>query len=330
MSLNYDFNQSRTNPGLFRSQLSRTHTAGVSSGLQISERTSSSLTYSFRRTETVAASATRSDEHVGALSLAHRLSPGIAVSGGGGVRNAMINGLIETESYVAAGASAQGEARPGWRMDAGLGHSVNWLPGQRGRPTDSFQSNTQMRLAPGLEASGNLLLSTSRNPAGAPGTLGPHREFSLQTGAAINAHPLRTLSMDGMVNRYGAGPSLVRIGSPSTTYAGNLRLRPSGRLQLNGGWGRTSSPGSIASSRQGSIQWSPNPSLQISGNYSHARQETRTPTAPVMTGQESWSGSVVMALTRDLTGTFRYTEANPGQVSHVRQVNATLVQVFGR
>jgi len=330
VSLNYDFGQSRTSPGSSRSQVSRTHTAGVSSGLQISERTSSSLSYSFRHTKTVARSASRSDEHVGAFSLAHRPSPGIEVSGGGGVRNAMINGLIETERYVTAGATAEGEARPGWRLGAGAGHSVNWLPGQPGRPMDSFRSDTRMRLAPGLEANGNLLISTSRSLAGAPGRTGPGREFSLQTGAGINAHPLRTLSMDGTVSRYGAGPSLVRVGSSSTTHAGNLRLRPSSKLQLNGGWGRTSSQGSTGTSRQGSIQWSPNRSIQISGNYSRGRQESRGTAARATSGQESWSGSVVMALTRDLTGTFRYTESNPGQVSHVRQVNATLVQRFGR
>jgi hypothetical protein len=325
--MNYDFSQSRTIRSGFRSQTTRTHTASLNSGLKISKRTSSSLSYAFRHTGTQGVSATRSDEHVGALSLAHQLGPGIEASASGGVRNATVNGAIRTESYLVVGASAEGDARPGWRLGAGASHSLNWLPGQRARPIDSFRSSTRMRLGPGLDANGDLLVSTSRSQVG---TAGPRRDFSLQTTAGVNAHPLRTLSLDGILSRYRAGPSLLGGGTTTTSTTSNLRLRPSSRLQLNGGLSSAWGQGITSTTRQSSIQWSPRPSLQLFASYSRARQESAGPAGPARSGQESWTGSAVMALTRDLTGTFRYTESNPGHAAHVRQVNATLVQRFGR
>ncbi len=329
-SLSYDFSQSHTDPSGYRSQVTRAQTAGVNSGLQISKRTTSSLSYAYRHTSTLGTAAGRTDEHVGALSVAHHLGPGIDVSGGGGVRNATVNGLIETESYVLVGASAEGDARPGWHLGSAASHSVNWLPGQRARPADSFRSFTRMRLAPGLEANGDLLISTSRSPAGAPGVSSPRRDYSLQSTAGVTARPLRTLSLDGLASSYRAGPSLLRAGSATTSYTGSVRLRPSNQMQLNGTWGVASSPGVTSTTRQGSLQWSPNPSLQIFASYNRAKQESSGLAGTGRSAQESWSGSAVMALARDLTGTFRYTVANPGQITHVRQLNATLVKSFGR
>ena len=43
-----------------------------------------------------------------------------------------------------------------------------------------------------------------------------------------------------------------------------------------------------------------------------------------------WLGTLTTALGRDLSGSFRYSESNRGQASHVRQVSVDVVQRFGR
>ena len=122
----------------------------------------------------------------------------------------------------------------------------------------------------------------------------------------------------------------MRGGSSSTFYATNLRLKPSSRLQVNGAWGLATSSGSRSTTYQAGFVWSPGPALQATGNYNKTGQRRVDPSVPATAGQENYSGSLVMALTRDLTGTFRYTEANPGQAARVRILNLVLTLAFGR
>jgi len=332
-SLSYDFSQSRTNPFGARSQVSRLHTASASGGMQFSRRTAANLTYTFRRTESRQGGgvpATRIDQQDGALSLTHRLRDVILLSGSGGVRSATLDQRTSTERYLAVTASAEGDARPGWRLGASASHSLNWLPGVKVRPIESFHSNTQMRLAPGLSAVGDVTVTGARGVPATAGASPTPTEISVQTAAGINSNPLRTVFLDAAFQRFRSGTSLFGDGTATTTFNTNLRLRPSPRLQWNGTWGVVSGFNSRSTTYQTSFNWSPNPTLQTFGSYSRTRQERRDPVVPSSTGQESYAASVVMALTRDLSGTFRYTDSNPGQASHVRIVNAMLTQAFGR
>ena len=328
--LQYDFSQSRTNTSRSPSLTSRLHTAGANGSLQFSKRTSSNLAYSFRRTESVGTGRPALDEHDGALTLAHRLSQAVQLSGGGGVRTARIGGRTGTERYLVASASAEGEARPGWILRAAASHSTNWLPGEGARPVDSFRSSTSLRLRRGLDATGDLSISAARSAVVQPGATRSPKEQAMQTAAGIVANPLRTVFLDAAVNRYRTGGSLLKGGASTITYVTNLRLRPSTRLQLYGGWSLTDGFGSRSTTLQGNFQWSPNSSIQASGSYSRSRPQLRDPAAPVTAGQESFSGSLVMALARELRGTVRYSESNPGQATHARQLSAVLTLTFGR
>jgi hypothetical protein len=330
LSLLYDYNQSRAYRIGSGSELGRLHTAGVSSDLQLSRRTSGSLAYTYRRAENARTGA-HTEENDGTLSLSHNLSRGVRISGAGGVRSATFNNeRTETERYVVATASADGEARPGWRLGTAASHSLNWLPGARVRPIDSFRSNTVMRLARGLDFSAELSLTAARRPVVPPDTSGARTELTLQTGAGIHATPLRALTLDSSVRRYRVGTSLGEGGSSTTSYANNLQWRASQRLRANGGWDLRRGLGSRSSTLRTSILWSPNSSIQASGSFSRTKQARLDPSAPSAAGREDFSGSLVMALNRDLTGTIRYSEGGSGLPTHLRQVNVTLTQTLWR
>jgi hypothetical protein len=327
LSTQYDFNQSRANLTGSHIMTTRQHSAGVSGGMQWSKKTSTGLVYSYRRTESVGAGLSPLEQHDGSLSIGHQLNSAVQFSGAAGVRSARINGANPTERYLVASASAQGEARPGWRMDASASHSLNWLPGIPARPVDNMRATTSMRLTPGLDFRGDLSLSAARNP------LEPRHsplELGLQSAAGIVASPLRTVSLDATVQRARAGISLLHGGSSSTSYVANLRLRPSAVFQVNGGRGVATNLGTRSTTWQAGWQWSPRATFQASGAYSRAAQETHDPTGTVTTTQESVSGSMAFALARDLSGTVRYAESNPGRSGGVRQINAQLTQRFGR
>jgi hypothetical protein len=330
VSLTYDFGQSRANPSGLLSRLSRSHTAGGTSSLQLAPRTFSSLAYTYLRTEGVGAGGTITEVHNGALTVSHSLPPAVDVSAGAGVRSAAIGGRSRTERFLTASASAQGQARPGWRMTAAANRSLNWLPGTRAWTADNFQSGTLMRLARGLDARADLSISAARRPVAPSDSAGPPRDVTVQTGAGVTAVPLRTVFLDASVHRSRAGASLSGGGATSSSYATNLRLTPSARLQLGGNWGHTRGSSSRSTTWQASFQFSPASSMQASGSYNRSRQELSGPTPLPATLQEGYSGSLAMALGRDLNGSFGYTESNPGQATHVRQVSVSLTQRFGR
>ncbi len=330
VSFQYDFTQGWADPSGTRAQRSRAHTTGATSSYQFTSKTSSSLGYTYRRSGVVGVPGSLAEDHNGALSVSHTLTPAFSASSGAGVRSAAFGGRTLTERFVTAGVSAHGQARPGWSVGAAAGRTYNWLPGSSARTSDNFGSNTTMRLARGLNVRADFSLSASERATGSPNSIGPGREVGLQFGAGITAQPLRTIHIDANAHRSRAGAATLRGSPTSTAYSASLRLTPSARLQMGGGWSLTRGFGSRGSTAQTTLLWSPGARLQLSGSYNRARQNVTGPIAPVATLQESFSGSVATALRRDLNASFRYSESGRGQPTHVRQVGVTLVQRFGR
>lgn len=326
ISVQYDFGESRSYPTSSRPVLSRTHTAGASTGFPITSRTSTAFSYNYHRTE-IPARLGSTQEHNGALSLAHVLSPVVQLAAGGGVRSVVLGARTQTEEYASASAVAQGEARPGLRISASASHAVSWLPGTGPRASDGFESGTAMRLTRGLDVRGNFAVSTSRQVT-SDGLLGP-RQVGVQTGGGIAAYPLRALFLDGSVARSRSGASLFGAGTSSTSYAAGMRLTPNPRMQTSGRWGLTVAPGSRGSSFQTSAQLALRSSFQLSGAYSRSRQEITVP-ASLASRQESLAGAVTMALARDLNASLQYSESNRGKPNRVRQLTINVVHTFGR
>jgi hypothetical protein len=329
VSLRYDFGQSRSNPNGNRDQQSRVHTASANSSYQFTARTSSSLSYTYNRTVSSLGSPSLED-HNGALSLGHLLSKAVQLSAGGGVRTVTFAGSSQTESFLAASASAQGEARPGWRLSGVASHSLNWLPGIPARPVETLQGNTTMRLIRGLNARGDFAITAARTVVEESDTTSGARARALQAGAGITAVPLRTVYLDASIHRSRAGESFLSGGNSSTSYTTSMRLTPSPRLNLSGAWALNQSSGSKGTTAQVSIQMALSSTFQASGAYSRARQELASFVPTSIPIQESYSGSLAMALGWDLRATVRYSDSNPGQTSEVRLVSASMSRNFGR
>jgi hypothetical protein len=331
--LQYDYNQSRRWADGARDVTSRVHGASANGGLELSARTSANLSYSLRNVGTTQFSTTSQVEHDGALSLVHRPMRGVQLSTGAGVRSATIGDQVETESFVMTSASAEGDARPGWKLGTAASQSWNWLPGDRVRPIQSLRSNTRMRLTKGLEAFGEASLSRTERPAASADTISAATQVTLQTAAGLRAVPLRSVTLNANLRRYRTGATLLGGGPASVTYSTSLDWRATEKLQLNGSWGRAG--GFVRntpdrSTLQASVQWTPSRSVQASGTYTRANQQLRDPGTSLMAVREAYGAWLAVALTHDLRTTIRYTEADPGLPSRARQVSATLSQSLWR
>ena len=331
--LQYDYNQSRRRVDGARDATSRVHAASANGGLELSARTSASLSYSFRNVGTTQFSTSSQVEHDGALSLVHRPWRAVQLSTGGGVRSVSIADREETESFVMTSASAEGNARPGWKLGAGASQSWNWLPGDRARPVQSVRSNTRMRLTKGLEAIGEASLSRTDRPAVSTDAITSATQVTFQTAAGLRAAPLRSVTLNANLRRYLTGATLRGNGPASTTYTTSLDWRASEQLQLNGNWGHSGGFVRNAPDRstlQAGVQWSPSRSFQASGTYSRANQQLRVPGTSLTAARQAYEAWVAVALNRDLHTTIRYTEADPGLPTRASQVSATLSQSLWR
>ncbi len=330
--LEYDFIQSRSFGTAQPGAVTRSHSATTNSSFQLGPRTGASLSYSYRLTDPGSGQPNLVEQD-GLLNFSQRLTKALQASAGGGVRTANLTTGRETESYVITGLTAQAEARRGWRVAGGASQSWNWLPGDKARPSQGLQASTTMRLAPALELAGDASLATSERPPASTIDVGPSTQTILQTGATLRATPLRTITLNGGVRRYRIGASLTSDGQATTSSTASVGWRPSERLQTNATLSQTGgSGGALPGNRilQTSGQWTPTRTIQVSGAYVRSNNQTRDPNTQLTAGRESYSGRVVLALTRDLRATFQYSGADRGLPTHARQVTVIVTQSFRR
>jgi hypothetical protein len=331
--LQYDYNQSRRRVDGARDATSRVHAASANGGVELSARTSANLSYSLRNVGATQFSTSSQVEHDGTLSLVHRPWRAVQLSGGAGVRSVGVADREETESFVMTSASAEGNARPGWKLGASANQSWNWLPGDRARPIQSVRSNTRMRLTKGLEAFGETSLSRTDRPDVRADTIASATQVTFQTAAGLRAVPLRSITLNTNLRCYRTGATLLGGGPTSTTYTTSLDWKASEKLRLNGSWGHAGGFVRNAPDRstlQAGVQWTPSRSFQASGTYTRANQQLRDPGTSLTAGREAYGAWVAVALSRDLHTTIRYTEADPGLPTRARQVSATLSQSLWR
>ncbi len=332
-SLSYDFNTTRTRGEGFLHQVSRVHTTALGGGYIFSPRTTASLAYSFRYTDTGTAGVSVLREHDGSLNLLHKLNRMIQLTGGAGVRGADVGAGREVESFVVGSATANTMVRPGWQFAAGLDHSWNWLPHDHGRPIDSFTSTSRMKLAQGLEADGNVTVGRTSRPVAAGDTLTAPVAVSLQTGAGLRATPLRTLTVTMSGQRYRAGENQRGAQLTTTSYTAGVEWRPSPKLvgttkwSVSSGFSRGEPSHGLS---QSMVQWTPKASFQLTGTYARADQQVRDVNTALAASRETYGAWIVWAVARDLRATLRYSEADPGLTSHARQVSADVSKSFGR
>lgn len=333
LSYDYSHNRRRTDGSI--SDVSRVHNVALNGGSALSRKSSLTAVYNFRRSDTDQPGVRPVNEQDGALTLEHRPTQILRVSGGGGVRSVADGNREDVESYVVGSVNADGQARPGLRLGAGVSHSWNWLPRDRARPIDTFRANAQMRLATGLDLSGDAQVSASELRPAAADSAGSRHQVVVQAGTGLRALPLRSISLTASARRYRSGESLGGDGVSANSYVVDVRWNPSGTLQLGGNWGRSGSLNATDPDRtivQTDLQWTPSRFLQASGSYLHTDRPGQgiNPSTSIAAANESYTGRLIMALTRDLRAAIQYSEADPGRVTRARQVNVTVTQSFRR
>ena len=331
VSLQYDSSQSHSNPTGKQSYTSRAHMTTGSTSYSFTPRTNAGLNYSYFRNEVVKPAGPLTEDMSGSLALSHSLSRAVTLSSGAGVRTTAFVGRRQLERFLSVSASAQGEARPGWRFGASVNHTQNWLRGVSSRPVDSFESNTYMQLARRLAVRANLGVASADRALAPTGSAGRIRDFTQQAGAGITATPLRTVSLDGNVSRSRTGGSLVRGGGAgATNYTSQVRITPSSRLQLSGDYNVSAGSDSRSVTSHAAVSWSPTSLFQLTANYNRGRNEIIALHVPLAPIQEAWNASVTTALGGGLNASFRYSEKNPRQPDRTRQYSAIVSQRFGR
>jgi hypothetical protein len=331
LSLVYDFSRARARGSLDRSQVAQAHLAGLTSSFALSPKATTSLSYNYRNTRLLGIARGTQQEHNGTAAVSYLFNPVVSLSGGGGVRDAQLGGGRNlTDRYVAATLTAQGQARPGWRMSAAATHSVNWLPDAAARPSENLQTATTMRIARGLDLRGDFSIATAKPVIVPPETTAFPRQVSVQSGVGVIASPLRTFSLDASVSKSRAGTRLTSGGVSATSYSTGIRVSPSSAFQMTGRWGVTDSPGARATTGQASVQWTLTGAFQLSGSWTRAEQEVFFLNPRARSLQESLSGSLSIRLAEDLNGAVQYSEANRGRPNQIRQLLVHLVRRFGR
>jgi hypothetical protein len=329
----YEFTQAKRDLGAGVYELSRLHAGSANGSLRLSPKTTAGLGYNIRYSDSSRPGTSSVTDHEGSMSLAHQWTKAIQISGGGGVRTAQFGDRTENEGYVIASITADGDARPGWRMNAGLSQSLNWLPNEHARPISMYRLGTVMKLADGLAVNGDASLSSTKAVGDQAESLGTANQITMQTGAGIRAVPLRSVMFNGNVVRYRPQAPLHGESQTLTFWSANLDWHASTRFLATAGWSFTDAASDKRPDQtlwRGSGQWSASRRLQVNGTYNRITQQVHDPTLAAQPIRESYAAWLAWAVNRDLSARVQYNEVDPGRPTHTRQVVASATQNFGR
>ena len=329
----YDFTLTKRQSGFGISESTEQHSAGASGALRLTQKLSSGLSYNFLHSQGGRAGSADATNQDGSLMLMYAIARGIQASGGGGVRTAQVRTAQETESYTLLSVTADGQARPGWTVNGGGSHSVNWLPGEPGRAIDALRAATAMRLTPGLSVTSEVTLSMSEATPALAESLGTSTERTLQTNTGLRALPLRSLVVNAGIRRYRPQSGQQHTQQSLNDYNAGFDWTPNANFILHGMWTYTDNVYNAYPDQtmtRISTDLVPMRNVKASGTYVRLHQQAHGPTLIVAQDRESYSAWLAASLNRALTTRIQYDETDPGRPGHVRQVSAIVTQRFGR
>ncbi|HYJ34499.1 MAG TPA: hypothetical protein VE326_14950, partial [Candidatus Binatia bacterium] len=265
--------------------------------------TDAALTYGFRRTLTRNGVRTDLDDHEGNATFNFRPRPSLRFGSGGGVRTLRTVEQDELQWYLLLLASIEGRVRPYWTGRAGVARSLNWTSGDRARPVDTYQANTTMRFARGLDLSANGQVNvTDATGLALADSAGRNSRVVSQGSLLLNLIPLRPFAATVSLQGYRSGPSVGRAAASSRSSGLDLRWTPSAAVDLTGSVQR--SRGLRRSDPQmtiwrGTARWSPSRNLQLDGTYLRSDQPRGEAGLDLPAGRETWSARALLGLSSD-------------------------------
>lgn len=312
----YDVNETKRIVAGRLTDRSLLHTAQLNGGSRISPKTDASLAYAFRRTLTRNSVHTDLDDHEGSAVLNYRPRSSVRLAGGGGARTLRTVEQNEVQWYLLLLASIEGRIRPYWTGRAGVARSVNWTAGDHARPVDTYQANTTMRLARGLDLSTNGQVSvTDATGLAQADSVGRNSRVVSQGALLLTAIPLRPITATVSLQGYRSGPSVGRASSSSRSSNLDLRWTPSAAVDLTGSIQRSrglrpSDP--MLTVWRGTGRWSPSRNLQLDGTYLRSDQPRGEAGTDLPAGRQTWSARALLGVSSDFRLQALWSLVDPG------------------
>ncbi|MGE5178812.1 MAG: hypothetical protein ACM3PF_06960 [Bacteroidota bacterium] len=321
----YDVNETKRFVSGTVTERTLLHSASLNGTSRFSRRTDASLSYAFRRTITRnGLENDRLDDHDGSALFNLRPRPAIRLSSGGGVRTVHMIEENDLQWYLLLLASVEGRIRPDWNGRAGVARSFNWTGRDRARPIDTYQANTIMRLARGLDLTANSQVSvTDASGRALADSIGRNSRVVSQGSIAVTATPLRRITAVWSLQGYRSGPGLWRPASTSRSGSLDLRWTPVATLDLNGSVQRTRGlrrGDPTVTSWRGTGQWTPSRNLELSGTYLRSQQPRGEAGADLPAGLETWSARALVGFSNDLRLQALWSIVDPGRTTRATRI----------
>ena len=308
------------------------HLAGLNGGARIGPRTDASLAYSYRKTLNRVPTGPDLDDHDGNLLGRYALTRAVNFQAGGGLRTVRDVAQNDVQWYVLAIASVDGRIRPRWTGGASVARSYNWNPGAQARPIDTYQANTKMNLARGLDFSLVGQVNVTDEGSGAlRDTVGQSARVVSYGSATVNAAIMRGLTAFVSAQGYRSGEHLTGDAVTSASNTTELRWTPQPGVQIYGSWRRSRALGTMnptVTIWQGTTQWTPSKRVDLSAFYQKSDQERGNPNTFLPAGQETWTLRGLLGLTRELRAIGVWSTVNPGKPTRSSRIEATLTYRF--
>lgn len=307
----------------------RTRTQGTSltGSYRRSPRWNANLQYLFRDSRLGDGYAARLHDHDGSLIFNLNAAPGLRLTGGGGVRTARTENSEGVLSYLTALATLRRDVRPGWSASADASHTTNWNPGNGAFGVETAHAGSRFHLRPGLDLLADLQVTANGD------TAARGQRIVTQGSWAVNATPLRTISVRYSESSYRAGAGLFRAASNGRTRTAEVRWKPVPALDM---LATRSVSGTLPrndprlTTSQVTLRWSVAGRTQLTSSYTNSSSTIASSVAENLSGREVWTTRLLTGIGRSVTLDTGFSVAQPGGSNEARQFDAAITRRFGR
>lgn len=327
LDLSYDLNDAKVGNPARNSGSSRGHNAALNGAYRPGGLTSWAGSWLWRRNESRGPQGFTSEDHEGTLQYTLDPSGPFRFTAASGARTLrQVDGSRPLATSVSGVASLDGRVRSDWTGVASFTHVTNWEPTRGHWSVEAMRAGSQMRLARGLELSGDAQVSTSDDT-----TL---RNVNTNTEANVRARfsPWRAFTAGWTARLSRLGDGLLQGGAGAARSAmWDVRWRPVPKLELTGTTAAAVARGGASTTTHtAGMRWAAHARLQITGDWSRSSDARTTPGTQLVSGREIATAHVLALITRKLQLDAAAGVADRDSPRENRQATVTLTWAFGR
>ncbi len=325
--LAYDLTDARVGDPTRNSGSARSHNATLNGGYRPGGISSWSGSWLWRRSESRGPHPLLTEDHEGGLQVALDPSGPFRFTAASGARTLRrLSGARTFATSVSGVASLDGRVRTGWNGVASLTHVTNWQPGRGHWSVEALRAGSQLKLARGLELSGDAQVSTSDDT-----TL---RSVSTNTEANLRARvsPWQAFTAGWTARLSRSGDHVLSAGAGAArSGAWDLRWHPVRSLELTGiRASAVARGGASTTTRTAGMRWAANARVQVGADWSRSSDVRSVAGLQSIGGRETTSAHVLALITRKLQLDASAGVADRGSSRENRQGTLTVTWAFGR